>query len=501
MNDELPAGVVAKAPRSGVILRNVIHLGLGQVVSTALGFFLTAALARMLGPAEFGIYIVVLTIFAFVFSTIDWGQATYVVSHTARGRSDEPHFIGSALLIRAVGILCGAVVAWIIALGFGYRDAIWFLAPMAILIALPASFAQAFGYVFRARDRMDVDQVNGIVGKVVGLVATLLALYWGGKVFEVLLAGAIGGLCWLGIALYQARRLDVKVAAPTYSGLQEQLRLGAPIAVYGFTFALHPLVDVWVLSRLTAPEVVGWYGAARAILGFVVAPAAILGSASFPEVSRVCHSVPDLRRVLATNARLLLVVGAFAATFFFTFADHLVITIYGRGQFEKTAQLLRAFVPFLPLLFLGLLLGNATAAVGKNKEMAFAKIIFLVVTTVIAWFLIDFCQKRFGNGAIALMFVSGLAEVWMLACFAYWLPRGSLTRSMFVDVSRAMCAVAFTLVPLWLVQPLPLWLLVPLYFSLFTAVAWTLNLVAKADIDKIAELIFSRSVVTRKPPA
>jgi O-antigen/teichoic acid export membrane protein len=252
------------------------------------------------------------------------------------------------------------------------------------------------------------------------------------------------------------------------------------------------VVELWVLSRVAGPEVVGWYGAAKVIVGVFVIPAGILANASFPEVARAAKSVAELRRVLSLNARAILLFSAFAASFVFLLADTFVIVIYGRGQFEKTTQLVRASLPFLPLLSLGFLLGNATAVLGRMKEVA---------TIAAVWFSIGYFQTTFGNGALAIMLASGVGEVWMLCCFTYLLPRGVITWAIVLDLGRALCAMAFTLLPLWALLPLPVWLLAPLGVVVFAAVALGLGLVAKSDVVKIYGLLTSRGRSPGHPPA
>jgi O-antigen/teichoic acid export membrane protein len=500
MSNDVPATATATAPKHGVILRNVMHLGLGQIVSTALGFVFTATLARTLGPSEFGLYVVVTTIVGFVFVLIDWGQATYLIAQIAVGRADEPRFIGAALAVRAVGALCAMFLAAIIARSFGYADSVAVLAPFMVALSIPAYLGQAIGYVFRGKDRMGVDTFTANVGKAAGLVGALLALFCGGGLFEVIGASAVGGLGWLAATAFYARRLGVHVASPNRSGIEEQVRLGLPIAASAFVFSIHPLIEVWILSRFSGPEVIGWFGAAKVIAGLFVIPAGILAGASFPEVARAAKSVADLRRVLGINARIILLVSAFAASFVFLLADYFVIIIYGRGQFEKTTQLVRVAMLFLPLLSVGFLLGNATAVIGRMREVAAAKVVFILATSAFAWFSIGYFQAKFGNGAMAIQLAAGVGELWMLLCFAYLLPRGVVTWKMFFDVLRALCAMILTLVPLWALQPMPVWLLAPLCVIVFAVVAWGLRLVTKSDAEKFSHLLFGRVLTLRAPP-
>ena len=82
-----------------LLVRNVSHLGIGQIASTALGILLSAVVGRALEPAQLGILYTVFAVSSFAYVIVDWGQGTYLVREMARGRPDEPALIGSALLM------------------------------------------------------------------------------------------------------------------------------------------------------------------------------------------------------------------------------------------------------------------------------------------------------------------------------------------------------------------------------------------------------------------
>ena len=437
-----------QSQKGGKIARNVMNLGIGQIATGILGFFLTAALGRSLGPANFGIYYTLFAIYGFVGVMVDWGQATYVIGETARGRPDEPEFIGSALLIRLAGSVCAAIMAAGITLAFGYDEAIVWLAPIVVIVGTPLALSQAYSFLFRGRDRMDLETCVAITGKAVTLAATLLVLYWGASLLGVLLAYGVGGLGSMAAGVYLARRIGFNIRAPAAAPLRELLWAGIPFALFSSALALLPFIEVLLLSRFTSPDVVGWYAAARGVLGIVIAPAAILATASFPEVSRMSSSVPDLRRLLTESSRLLLSIAALTSAALYLFADHIVMVIYGRGDFQHAALLLRVAAPFFVLQFLGFLLGSAVLATGKSKQMAKIKIVYVAAFSVVAWILVDFCQQRFGNGAIALFVTSGLLEIFLLMSFVALLPRGVITSRTLLDLLRALLVFLCTAVPL-----------------------------------------------------
>ena len=116
-----------------LLVRNVSYLGIGQVASTALGFFLNAVIGRALEPAQLGILYIVLAISSFVYVIVDWGQSSYLVREMARGRIDEPELIGSALLIRLAAFVFLSAIAVALALTLGYNGQIVELTLLAMI--------------------------------------------------------------------------------------------------------------------------------------------------------------------------------------------------------------------------------------------------------------------------------------------------------------------------------------------------------------------------------
>ena len=180
-----------------LLVRNVSHLGIGQVASTAFGVLLNAVIGRALEPAQLGIFYIALAISSFVSVIIDWGQSAYLVREMARGRIDEPELIGSALLVRLATIVFSFAVAVAVAVALGYDGHIVELTLLAIVAAIPATLYVPFGCSFRGKDRMDIDAFVNIVGKAMTLVVTIIALRLGGGLTAVILMQGVGGLATL----------------------------------------------------------------------------------------------------------------------------------------------------------------------------------------------------------------------------------------------------------------------------------------------------------------
>jgi O-antigen/teichoic acid export membrane protein len=475
-----------------LLVRNLSHLAIGQVASTALGFLLSALLGRALEPAQFGVLYIVFAITAFVSVVVDWGQGIYLLKEMARGRIDEPELIGSALLIRLATTVFASVTAVSVALALGYNGQIIALTLLAVIAAVPATLYAPFGCSFRGKDRMDIDVFANVAGKAMTLVATAIVLSLGGGLTEVILMQGVGSISVLLVGAIAAWRLDIAVKAPMVKALRELFRHGAPIAAFSLVTAAQPFVEILLLSGLTGPAVVGWYGASRTIFGVIISPATIVVGGVFPELSRVSRSLPDLRRVIDASGRVLFIAAAFTSSALYLFADHIVAIIYGHGRFEQTASILRVNAIFIPLLFFGLLFAVAMVIVGWNKAMAAITIVKIAFCVVMSWLLVGYWQQRFGNGAIALVIIVGVAEIpVIIACWTL-LPRGAVGSTTTLNLVRACIASLCTVAPLSMLQPLGLLYLTPLFVLLFAVTAMVTRLVLPSDLRLAMEVVRSR---------
>jgi O-antigen/teichoic acid export membrane protein len=388
-------------------------------------------------------------------------------------------------------IVFSSAVAVAVALALGYNGQIVVLTLLAIAAAVPVTLFVPLDCSFRGKDRMDVDAFAGIVGKAMTLVATAVALRFGGGLTEVILMQGVGGISTLVVGVIAAQRLDIAVKAPVRKALRELLRHGAPIAAFSLVLASQPFLEILLLSAFAGPTVVGWYGAFRSIFGIVASPSMILIGATFPELSRASLSLPDLRRMIDATGRVLFITAALTSSALYLFADHIVAILYGHGRFEQTASILRVSAIFIPLLFFVLVLASAMTAVGRNKAMAVISIVRIAFCVALSWLLIGYWQQRFGNGAIAVVIIAGVAEIpATIACLSV-LPTGAVGSTTTLNLARACIASLCTVVPLSMLPPLGLLYLIPLFALLFAVSAMGTRLILPSDLRLAMEVVRS----------
>jgi O-antigen/teichoic acid export membrane protein len=353
----------------------------------------------------------------------------------------------------------------------------------------------------RGKDRTDLDVASSLVGRASGVVMTITALWLGGGVTAAVLVPSLGAIASLLLYWRFARGMGCQFKPPTKSTLHEILVFGWPIVLVSTFLNVQSFIDITLLNMIADTQVVGWFGAARVILGLLIAPATIMASASFPELCRAAGSRDELIGVITQSARPLLTLGALGASGVYVFSPTAVSLIYGHGRFDPAATILQVSAPFFPLFFLNYLLGHAATAIGRNIEVAFAKFFCLIISVGLNWYLIIYFQNVVGNGGIGLIASFGLTELLMGAVFAYLLPKGVIAGARIVSWfvrAYVVAAIASACSFAWLPN-VPLWAIIPSYAAGFLLAAMATGLIRKADISLGLEMVksFAKKMRTR----
>jgi O-antigen/teichoic acid export membrane protein len=476
------------APRSS-IARNALNLLLGQVGTMVLGILFSAALGRKLGAGDFGLYFLVSSFAVFALVVVDWGQQFFGIRAVARAPERGRELLGTGLVLRSVGTLLVCIPAGLGAWALGYDRRTIVYAVAFVALSLPFFLAQNFGIVFRGHDRMGLDSIVSVTNRAVGLVLALAVLAVGWGVGAVVVIQGIAGAVALGVALRLYRRID---GGPLrFSALTAREILGGGTAIVVMTVAsnVQPYLDAVLLSKLAPKDAVGWYAAAKGIMGTLLAPALILASAAFPRLSRAAHDTVAFRREFTLAERPMLWLGGLAAAGTWLFSDLAIHVVYGRHAFEPAAVILRVFGLALFLVFVDFLLGYSLTALGRSTGWAVVKIVTVVVAAGLELFLIGYFQRRSGNGGIGVVVAFGLCELGVFVGSLLLMPRGTLGASLPLDAGRSLASALITVFVCSVALHLPGWAGIPVCIAVFTLCSLGLGLLRRDDVQVLKELL------------
>jgi len=467
----------------GTVARNAFHLVLGQVTTTALAILFSAALGRTLGAEDFGVYFLIASFSTFAYVLAEWGQQFYVIREVAREPERGSLLLGTALVLRAAGAALVAAPSGLAAWMMGFDAITCWYSVAFIAVSLPFFLAQSYGMVFRGRDRMGLDASVSVANKIALLGLALTALALGSRLPGVLVAQALAGV----LALVLAARLYRQV---TTGPLRYSPQIARGVLVGGgafFTYTaasnIQPYIDVVILSKLAPADAIGWYGAAKNIMGTMLAPALIVGAASFPRLSRAAATMGPFQAEARSALRPLLWLGTLAAIGTFLFADDAIAIVYGQLHFGPSGMILKVYAPGFFLLFINVLLGYCLFALERAKAFSVVKVASVVVSTALELVLIPIFQQRTGNGGIGVVAAFVASEFVVFGGAIFLLRRELLGLDIAVDMARALGSAALILLLFWLMPPLPFLVGVPVCVVAFSLCSIGLGLVRRADVQ------------------
>lgn len=488
VSSSVPGAAAAEgAPARGgsSLARNAFHLVLGQAGTMVLGIVFSAALGRTLGAADFGLYFLITSFSNFALVLVDWGQQYFGIRAVARAPERGGELLGTGLVLRAVGTALVCIPTGLSAWALGYdRRTIWF-AVAFVALNMPLFLAQNFGIVFRGHDRMGLDATVSVTNRAAGLALALLALGLGLGLGGVVVSQGLAGC----VALVTAAWLYPRVsnARVRFSGItaREILLGGSAIVTMNLATNVQPYIDAVLLSQLVPKDAVGWYGAAKTLMGTLLAPSLILGAAAFPRLSRAAGDLDRFHREMRLAARPMVWLGGLAAVGTWHFADVAIRIIYGsKGQFGPAGIILSVFGLGLFLVFIDVLLGTAATALGRATAFSVMKIATVALATGLEVVLVPWFQHHQGNGGIGVVTAFVGCEVLVFLGLLSLMPSGS-AGPILLDGGRALLAALVTGVMLQVLPPFSPWLGIPLCIAAFTVLSIMLGLVQRSDLQRL----------------
>jgi O-antigen/teichoic acid export membrane protein len=469
------------------LARNALYLGLGQAATTFLAIVLTAALGRGLGAGDFGRYFLLMTMSTSTYLLLEWGQSLWVVRETARTPGRAGELLGSALAFRLAVAAVATIPVGLLTVAFGYDTATTWLFVLLFLANVPLFLAQGYGIAFRAAERMGRDAAVSVSNKILVVAVALPALIVGAGIPGIILAQALAGVAALLMARTLYRGMNGPPLVPSKATTWAMVVGGLPVLSTSIAGAAQPYLEAVILAMLAPAPVVGYFGAARNILGTLLAPSVIMGTASYPRIARAVRD-GVLPGEVQSALRPLLWLAALGSTGTYLFADTAIGLVYGPG-FAPAATVLRFYAPMIFLLFIDILLGNVLYAAGAVVAFAVVLAAKVVVSAGLSFVLVPLLQERTANGGLGVVLAVTVSEVMVMCGALALLPKGTLTAGAARDTARALGAAVLTGLVFWMLPPLNAWLGIPLCVMTFSGAAWAAGLMRHGDVAALRAVL------------
>jgi O-antigen/teichoic acid export membrane protein len=410
------------------VLRNASLLVLAQAIVAPLSVLVNAVGARALGVVDFGRYYQALTFASFVFLFVEWGQPNALTAGVARNRPAAGELLGSGIAFRSgTAAAALAVVPWICALCGYDRDFIFILA-LALLSAAFATVSGACQDAFRGFERTDFAAASFVGWQLLSAAAVVPTLLLGGGVHGLLIAQAACAALGAAFVLKMAPRMQIPNLSVRWEVVKGLVRNGQPFLWFGLVLMLQPMVDAAMLSKFSAPEGLGWYAAARKLVGILIYPASALLAALYPTLCRLHKEDMDAFRSTAADALCTVTIVVVPVALGCALFPELGVAIFGQVNYAPASDDLRVLAVYILLVYFSMPIGCCLASSGRQTPWTVLQLSCVIVSVVLDPPLIHWFQSHTGNGGLGVCVASVLSETLMVVGGVWLLPKGILTR-------------------------------------------------------------------------
>ena len=442
------------------VARNLGALFGGQAITWTMTLIWTLVVPRALGPVGFGILVSAQSVAGVLGIVLGMGTRNYLVRETVIDRSAGPKLVGTAIVLRlAVAPIVGlAAVVWAHLAHYGHDATVvlYLITAMTILTLMTEPLQAAFQAIERMKYLAFADIVNKSAQSIIGIALVLL----GFKVVGIATNMAIMAVVVLFLTFWWLRphfQIDIKTSV---SQMAHMTRQSVAYWAFGLFGMIYFWIDTIMLSLLTRPEVVGWYGASTQLFQTLMFLPVLVQTAWLP---RLVSAFVNGRRELVETARapveLVLVIGVPLAVGVALVADPLIHVVYGPG-FAQAVPVMMILAICIPLIYLNIILASVLLAAKRQIVWTVVMAGAAVFNPLLNLVLIPVTEQRYHNGAIGAAISLVLTELLMDVVGFFLVGRhvfdGRMVKrcSLVLLASAAMAGVAYAVRPLGTVESL-----------------------------------------------
>jgi O-antigen/teichoic acid export membrane protein len=443
---------------TGRIFKNFLAIFVGDVLSRLIGIVTAIALARYLGPEDYGKYSLV-TSLAYLFAVLsDFGLDDLIVKDVAKNRALAPEYVTTSFIIKLLSSCLSIAALILLVLFMGYSKEIVLCTAIFSIHLIFITLSNAMSSIFKAYERMEYASIIMIVRGGAGLLLIIGLIYFHGTLLEIIFSRVFAFFVGFLVSFAILFKNFTKPKMSVDVGLMRNLIKNAfPFLAIALIVTLYAKVDIIMLSKIKGDLYVGWYTPASNDLffGLLLIPRTI-SIVVFPMFSRQFgESVDRMRSSCNYVIKLALILGIGVSAGTFLLADKIIHFVFG-PQYSNSIIILRIFSIAVIFVFVLDPLGYALIAINKIKTFVRINCFILVINILLNFVLI----QLYGHvgAAITSICCSGFVVV-----LTYWsLKREIKEVEIARNILKPAIAAALMCVVLYLLRELSLGVLIPL---------------------------------------
>ena len=510
MSDRQSLNDIAKASA-----RSSFYLFLGQSISTVLLAVTTILIGRLLGPENYGIYTVALTVPSLLLEVSDLGISSALVRFIAKLCSEGKH--GEATRLSKIGILFKTLTSIGVSLVFLLlsgeiatvilkRPEISLFVGVGALYLLGQAILGTINAIYIGLDRTEISgflvNVQAVSKAFVSIILIILGYGVMGALlgigFSPLFTAVVGILLLLRV-LKRFRQTNTSNHSSFLEGLRPMLAYGTPLYASNLLVSLLPQYYGLILAYFVSNEAIGNYATAMNFSVLVSVITTPLATALFPAFSKLSiqknrESVERMFRLAVKYTSLIVIPTSIALALF---SKELVTILYG-SSFNDAPNYLSLYALHFLTAGLGMLvLGNFFNGQGDTKTVFKVGLVRFFSSLILSPVFTSFDGVR---GLIVSILISQLASTILALLLSKRIYKVEIdfSSSLRICVSSFLSAmVIMVLLNIFTISILPIKLLIlgSIYIATFLVVAPLIGAINREDIQYLRNSIEGLSII------
>lgn len=371
-------------------IKNIFYKTIGEILSRLIYLAFFVYMARKIGANDFGLFSFAFS-FAGIFAIlIDPGLNILVTRDVAIDKSLTKKYYGNIFVVKSILSLITFFIIWSSLKLLRYDEyTINVVMLMGIFLILNA-FYDYFIAVTDSHERMDISAVIKIANKLFISVFGSLALFFGGKLIDLLNWMILGSGMTVLLVSYLIRKnitnMDVKI---DWRFLKKVMHVAFPIALTMVFTTLYFKIDIIMLSMFNVSNSgIGFYSAAVKLIEILNVIPAVFVSGIFPILASFSEKIKsELESTFKKSFQTLLLIAAPIVVTTAILSDNIIRVIYG-SAYINSAIALRILIWTSLFIFPNFLLSNLIVIANRQKLNALFSFSCLVLNVILNLFLI-----------------------------------------------------------------------------------------------------------------
>jgi O-antigen/teichoic acid export membrane protein len=472
------------ASLSSSIAFNSIFNMFGKLSVRVISFLFALLIIRFLGDEDYGQYTLIwsyLTIFA-MFS--DAGLGMYLTREVAKNKSSAQYLISNIITIRLMLASATTVIVLVVTWLLDYPEKFVLRVLFASLVLWLYAIQDPLDALLQGLERFDLATTAVTIGQVV-FVAVGVVVLWLGEGIEGLIVATLVNvsvsavLAWLLITNhFENLQWNIRPRLwPKF--LQASFHFGL-IKVYLSWFLR---IDMIILAWFWPDKVVGWYGAAYAIILGIGVISNAFSTAVYPTLSKQYIQNPaTLSTVYRQILKYLLVFTLPAAGLISLTANNLIILLFG-VEFAPAANILSILIWVVPLTFFSEFLKYTLLVANKEKETSRILLIGILFSITLNLGLTP------TYGPVAAAVIAILAEAILVLLYLRQLSDHLTINNLGQVAFKPLVATGILVITLLVSKPLALIIQYIFGVSSYLLIIWLLKIVQSDECEPVVNLV------------